>query len=431
MIAVADEQGWSPTATAPPRPTPRLLGPLTTCLLALVVLTPWVPSLALPLGALTAAMWGLLAAETHQVPWSPPVVVAAALPLSQLLSLPWALDVPRSLVLTALAVLGWVAAASMCAIGPRRAWLVLVAGAVNLLAVSLHALAGMGTIASHQGGAIVEGRLQGPFAQPNELGAYVVLLLPVLVTATTRGRAVTPMRLLWMAGLPALAVGALSLSRGSWLGLLVSLSALVLLQPPVRRALLKLGLGALAMLAGLLALDPGGLRSVVLDRLATVGDPGASSEDHRTMIWAFAVRVASERPVTGVGAGGLEAAAASSDSPLAGVPPLHAHDLLLAVLVEGGLVGLAAMLALGLAVVHHTLRCAGDGADRVRLPALAALAGAAAHGLIDVPWRHPGLTVTLWVLVGAVGVVAGTGPPTTAHRPLHAHRSTSLEEEPS
>ena len=309
---------------------------------------------------------------------------------------------------------------------------------VSLVAVSAQSLTGLGELSSSSGGAVVSGRLQGPFAQPNELGAYTMLGLPLLLAAASTARRTGWRAVLLVAAVPVLCALALSLSRGSWVGAVAGLLVLVLLLPPARGPVAG-GVGAVVLvLAGLMLLGADGPGGVLIERISSLSDPSASPDDHRPLIWAMAASAAAASPIIGVGPGGLEQIGSGPDSPLVAEPPLHAHNLPLTVLAETGALGLVVLLALLAVLLRLVLLGASGrgpgweqaGARWVAAGATAALCGAGVQGVIDFPWRNPIITATTWLLAGAVAALplsrvrdaaSGTLPVVTRSR------STSVE----
>lgn len=432
------------TGAADPSPTPGTTPPspltplVTGALVVLAVVAPWAPGLVLPLSLAVVVLWLLLVVDTRRQPLPPLLVVAAGIPLAQVVSLPTAVDPARSLVLTGVSALGWGTAAALVHLGPRERRLVLGAVLVSLVAVSAQSLTGLGELSSSSGGAVVSGRLQGPFAQPNELGAYTMLGLPLLLAAASTARRPGSRAVLLVAAVPVLCALALSLSRGSWVGAVAGLLVLVLLLPPARVPVAA-GVGAVVLvLVGLMLLGADGPGGVLIERISSLSDPSASPDDHRPLIWAMAASAAAASPIVGVGPGGLEQIGSGPDSPLVAEPPLHAHNLPLTVLAETGALGLVVLLALLAVLLRLVLLGASGrgpgweqaGARWVAAGATAALCGAGVQGVIDFPWRNPIITATTWLLAGAVaalplsrvgGAASGTLPVVTRSR------STSVE----
>ncbi|WP_191564788.1 O-antigen ligase family protein [Janibacter melonis] len=417
----------APGAVGPAAPY-ALPDAITGALVVLALGAPWAPGLVLPVSLLVAVLWGLRVVDTRRLALPPLVVVAAGIPLAQAVAVPTAVDPVRSAVLTVASALGWACAAALATLTPRRRAVVLGSLVVSLLVVCAQASTDLGGLTSRAGGSVVDGRAQGPFAQPNELGAYVVLLLPVCVALAARPRSRAARALLGLAVVPVLAALALSLSRGAWMGAAAATAVLVLVLPRLVPAVaIALG-GVSTAVLGLALLGTTGPAAVVLSRIGSLGDPSRSPDDHRPQIWELALDAAAHRPVTGVGAGGLETWATRTDSALALETPLHAHNLVLTVLSETGAVGALALVALALVLLHGLWRAATSTTSWLVAAPLAGLAGAAVHGLIDMPWRNPGLTATAWLLAGAAAHVHRPLRP-RAERPTVTPRTTRAHDQ--
>lgn len=300
-------------------------------------------------------------------------------------------------------------------------------GGLDLLVVvggciGAYALAGAGSLQAAAGGWVVDGRLTGPFAQPNELGIFCAGLLPVAVAClvTTHSRARTAV--LGVATLCIALAWTLSMSRGAWIGGAVALVCLAAGVPRTRRLLRRAGAAVLAtcVLALVLPADVP-LLGILGTRLRSLGDTGANEYDARPLIWGEAWRQISDRPWFGVGPDGYRVAATSSVSTVSAYGAEHAHDLYLTVLVERGVIGMTAgvivlagcLLAARRQLVAQAAVGSGD-EDGAVLPvrALAVLAGLLAiaiHGVFDMPLWNPIVYGFTWTLLG-MAIVAETGP---------------------
>ena len=288
-------------------------------------------------------------------------------------------------------------------------WLPLLASIGGVIA--MWALSSAGSIMTTEDGGVVAGRLQGPFAQPNELGVFCAAMLPIgviaVVTATTRiGFAIQL--------LSTLAIGAawiMSMSRGAWIGGCLALLIVAVFSPTTRKWLALALLGAIGFVTAALATPPSaGVIGVVGARLRSFSGASSNPYDDRPAIWAEAWRQAGEHPWVGVGPGGFSAASGGSASSVSLQPPLHPHNLVLTILAERGVVGLAAA---GLVVIGCILVMVrawqwysrGLGLDSAwRIAAMSGLVAIAAQGLFDMPLRNPMVAALTWTLLGYAAV---------------------------
>jgi O-antigen ligase len=154
--------------------------------------------------------------------------------------------------------------------------------------------------------------------------------LPSLLVTATRGRLAA-----WLAGLAGLIA---TFVRGAWLGFLAGAATLLVLLP--RRRLLVLG--ALLALALAVFLVP-----AARQRAGSIVDPADATAHERWAMWASALAMASDHPLTGVGPGQVKHLYLDYAAPeFRQRPRGHVHNSPLQILAERGIFGLAAWLVL-------------------------------------------------------------------------------------
>lgn len=188
-------------------------------------------------------------------------------------------------------------------------------------------------------------------------------------------------------------------TRGAWLAVGTSLLAGALLLVRQRRQLRLLLLVAalsLALAAGMIASQQNTARFV---------GRGMQTAVERTLIWQSALQMIADHPWLGVGPGNFgpqylhrymlpEAREKKAH--------LHAHNNLLAVGSEMGLIGLAAYVVLFFYILRHFWRQARAGDPNARaLAALWATLGLQLHGLSEYSFlAFPTVIQTYWFLIG-------------------------------
>lgn len=275
-------------------------------------------------------------------------------------------------------------------------------------------------------------RAYGTFAQPNPFAGYLNLTLPLgyallvarVASAGSCRRDLLTLRsgllLVWLAGVG----GALlmSFSRGAWLGLAVGLVAITLLYSR-RTALVMAGSGVL--LAAVLILGSANLLpSALTQRFTSVSDyfrifdvRGVKVTDanfavvERMAHWQAAWGMIQDRLWFGYGAGNYPAAYARYS--LAGWQEAlgHAHNVLLNVTAETGVVGLSAymfFLATALWTCWRAARAAAAHdavAHALALGVLGILAAKMTHEMLDNLWVHS-MGVQIALLLAMVHPIA-------------------------
>ena len=313
----------------------------------------------------------------------------------------------------------------------RFAW-----GLVGVATVmSLPAIQAAGDQSARFGAAVITGRATGVFAQPNELGLFSAMALlvatGVFVSATTaRARIAAVVAILAVA-----ASLVLSLSRGAWLGSVMGVAALVVLLPAFRKRLAVILLVALAVAGiGLMSAPENPQVQIIGERLATFTDPSANPYDERPLIYQEAFRQISERPLLGQGPGSFPAASARAAAGGRTFLAYHAHNALLTVAAEAGIVAALLVVALTLSLAVTARRTvsvqirAGRPADAAITAGLAsALAALAGHGLIDYPLRNPVVFLLVWCIVGALLASERAAPDVNASETLAPAKAGALQ----
>lgn len=254
-------------------------------------------------------------------------------------------------------------------------------------------------------------RAYGTFRQPNPYAGYLGLLLPLGYAAVwvqgrialTR-RATMGERLLWGLALGASLLMVLGLaaswSRGALVGVVGDLMLVVLrLGRRVWLLLLIAGLLLVFLAPTLLGVLPAGFIERLGDAFTLIGQDLSAIEItdanfalvERYAHWQAAWRMFAQKPWLGVGLGQYPVVYPSVAIPRWQDPLGHAHNIYLNLLAEGGLVSLAAYLALMLAALSILWRRAGktQGWERaLALGALGMLGHLAAHSLFDNLYVH-------------------------------------------
>lgn len=227
-------------------------------------------------------------------------------------------------------------------------------------------------------------RAFGTFGQPNPFGGFMGIALPLAAMRAAvevyqiwldlrAGHRIPPSRILRLAAIAcaaAIIAAALfaSWSRGAWLGLAVSLGAMLVALP--RRLVHGIFL-AIALASLLMALWWAGLlpRSIVNRLTSAATDLFAISDARgiditpanfaiieRLAHWQAAVNMAQDQPLLGIGLGNYADEYSRYHLINWEAPLGHAHNLYLNLLAETGIVGLAAYLAFWIMVFRITWR---------------------------------------------------------------------------
>src|SRR3954470_5039382 len=256
-------------------------------------------------------------------------------------------------------------------------------------------------------------RATGTFSNPNVLGGYLLLLLPLGAMAWAY---VARVRGLWAALALGCGFGFLALvftfSRAAILASLVAIGVGILVSDVRYRRWLLLvvaaGGAAIAVLAG-------GCGS---DATATYG---------RAEEWQATIDVIRDNPLWGVGLGRLGAVLQAQDPQSSA---RHAHNLFLTWWAEAGTGALIAWVWLYLLLLWRSLRAALRGSAAART-ALVALLGFLGISMLDHPANTDRVALAFWIVAGFAAAAGrrdqrhGEGVAATEHQPSLAHRPRS------
>lgn len=281
-------------------------------------------------------------------------------------------------------------------------------------------------------------RAYGTFAQPNPYAGFLGLVLPLAVSVTLDevSRHVREGRLIWPQALADLvplvvypvATGGIALgllaswSRGGWLGMVAGLAVVVALRSrraALVSALLAFLLAAAVVLGVIGALPPSisqrfqgvqtswtlFLRPVELRSIEVTGENFALVE--RMAHWWAAYAMWLDSPWTGVGVGNYPVAYEVFRMPGWKEPLGHAHNILLNVMAETGLVGLVTYVLLWGWVFFYglwSLRRTRGFSRAVLVGALGGLLHLTVHNLFDNLYVH-GMYVYVAILISLVSTL--------------------------
>lgn len=284
----------------------------------------------------------------------------------------------------------------------RQLLWVLAGAAASAMIVGLHAMRDYASGGSHAVGFItssgeVVGRATAGFSQPNQLGGFLVLLVPLALAGALISRR---WRIVFAFAAVAAAIGVYaSFSRGALIGL--AIIPFVFL-----RGWRLWIIGPLLVLVVALSAP-----SLVRERFATLTNSGGEIST-RVQIWHTALNIWENHPLVGVGLGGFPQAYSQAFVPGKAFlpstvfqPPPHAHNIFLQLMAEQGILGLVAFVAILIAAARIALRLRRSSDQSARWLGsglLAALAAFLIHNLFDVTFEDPQTGLYVFVLFGLI-----------------------------
>ncbi|MHB0981150.1 MAG: O-antigen ligase family protein [Thermoleophilia bacterium] len=257
---------------------------------------------------------------------------------------------------------------------------------------------------------VTELRVGSVLGHPNQLAGLLVLILPVALALLLWERRFAP-RLVVACAVSVVGLGLLfTLSRTGWLAAIVGLLVAALL---ARGRVLLWVLAFLAVLA--IAVSAAGATGALEERARSTTNLGQFEVSSRLEFWSASLKMAEQSPVVGVGLANYPEAYA--DLNLQGKwylpgpgfrPPPHAHNLVLTLLAETGLLGISAFFGLLISILVTALRAHRLADPHTRL-LVAGLVGAlvayAVENVADVTFFQNVTQTTFWVEIGCLAAL--------------------------
>ena len=247
-------------------------------------------------------------------------------------------------------------------------------------------------------------RVYSFFNNPNVLGEFLVLTIPVAVAliwnkVREEHRTVFGIVLLVMA-----ACMIFTWSRGAWLGMLIAV-AIFLAMSDKRWVFV----GALAVISIPIALYLSG-SSAIVERILSIGNTADTSTAYRVSIWRASAKILRDFWLPGIGIGSDAYKAVYPIYALPGADfALHSHNLYLQFWVETGIIGITSLAGLALGFLKNVFSA--DIVKNIKKNDIAKLTvalgagfiGFMAQGLTDYVWYNYKILMIFWIII-ALGI---------------------------
>ena len=187
---------------------------------------------------------------------------------------------------------------------------------------------------------MIEPRLAGTFKMPNDLGAYLVIVLPIAIGYFVASwRVPRNWKLIAVLGICLCTMGAnlaLTLTRAAWIGVFV---ATIYIAIYFQRKLLW-GLLVIALLSPFL------MPQAVKDRFEVMRQRPSGFMSERPLWWRTSAQLIAKYPITGIGLGRFRYEYQLHAPADIHHKPYHAHNIYLHIAVEQGIPSLILFLAI-------------------------------------------------------------------------------------
>lgn len=254
-------------------------------------------------------------------------------------------------------------------------------------------------------------RVYSTFGNPNVLGEYLVLLIPLSMAFVLRSERPVH-KLVYFCIFAIMAVCMiLTWSRGAWLGIMLAVMIFLVLTD--KRWLLCALLIVVAIPFVPALLNSG---SAIIGRFTSIGNMADSSTAYRVSIWRSAIDIIKDYWIGGIGPGSDAFSLIYKNYAASGADfALHSHNLYLQLITELGISGIVVFVMLILRFVKMTAKSyitenRKTLKSSVSIACLAGISGLLLQGLTDYIWYNYKLVLIFWIVlaIGSASVSENT-----------------------
>ncbi len=243
-------------------------------------------------------------------------------------------------------------------------------------------------------------RIYSTLENPNVLGEYILLVLPVTIALMWRKKGIFA-KIVYggMAAVMGLAL-VLTFSRGCWIGIMAAAAMFVTFAAGKLWGLMLLVLPVIPMI----------LPESIINRFASIGDMKDSSTSYRVYIWMGTIHMLKDFWISGIGPGTEAFTQVYPFYSYSAIVAPHSHNLFLQIMVESGILGIVAFMVLMIVFMKKLMagyQVQGKfGELSVLLAGIgSAVAGFLVQGLFDNCFYNYRVFMIFWSVI-AIGIAA-------------------------
>ncbi len=249
----------------------------------------------------------------------------------------------------------------------------------------------------------IAGRAVSFFENPNMLGEYAMMLLPIAVALVLSAKK-TRERSAWMCVAAATVLCLIfTWARGAWLGALAAFFVFAVLYSKKTIPFMLLCLVLVPFL-------PVVLPESIVSRMTSIGDMSDSSTSYRFFIYKSAFDMIADFFLTGIGAGNKNFSSVYVSYSYSGIESApHAHNLFFQLIIELGVLGLIVFVAAMIVYIQSTVTAINKEKDTylrgLQLACACGVFASLVQGMTDYVWYNYRVYFVFFVLIG-IGVAA-------------------------
>lgn len=239
----------------------------------------------------------------------------------------------------------------------------------------------------------IKARVGATFDNPNVLGEYLVLIIPITAAMLWGQR--SKLSSLLTVGLAAIMLLCLvyTYSRGAYLGLMFAFALFAVLRD---KRFVILGIIGLLLL-------PFVLPDSVINRFTSIGNLSDTSSSYRISVWLGSLKLAKDYWPSGIGLGLEPFKLIYPKYSLNAAYAHHSHNIYIQLVIETGIAGF--VLFLSMIVVYYKTMLAGFHKTRDRflstfmIAIASGMGGYLVQGMVENIWYNNRVLLTFWVML--------------------------------
>jgi len=245
----------------------------------------------------------------------------------------------------------------------------------------------------------IRGRTVSTFENPNVLGEYLVLVLPVLFAMMISVKKFNLRVLFFVSYVLGFSCLVFTWSRGAWLGFIFSVIIFVFLKSPAFLTITALLSPAIVLTLSFL------MNTDVAKRILSIGNISDSSTSYRIDIWHGALRLIEDKGLYGIGIGTEAFSSVFPQYALAGTESApHTHSLYLQLISETGVFSLISFVLICLAyfslVLAYMRTSPSKNSRTLSVGFLCGICAFLTQSFTDYTWYNYKIYLFFWLMLG-------------------------------
>lgn len=250
----------------------------------------------------------------------------------------------------------------------------------------------------------IKGRAVSTFQNPNVLGEYLVLVIPVIFAMFAISKSARSKFRYFVSFMLCSACLIFTWSRGAWLGFIAAVFIFIVMSSHKTFACFLLSVPALCLAASFF------IDTSVINRLASIGNTADSSTLYRFNIWKGTISMLSDTWLYGIGIGTEVFSSVYPQYSLSGteVAP-HSHSLYLQIISEMGVFALVIFLIFCITFIGMMFsslkNTSGKRGKTILVGFLCGVCAFLVQGATDYVWYNYRIFLLFWAMVGLAAAV--------------------------